>query len=946
MPDTFSAIEADAAVPGSGPGGGPRPALSLQVLVAAAIALPLLITSAGAWLSWHSTWNQAEQETARAADAAAEFVGRTFDGLLLRIDRANGILNGMTDAQIRAREPELHESLRRAATSRARWSDEREPYLFVFDRDAVPLVAGNVFPVSDLGSFADREFNQTLRGDDAPEFAISPVYVGRVRAEAFFALTARRQRTGNGLPTGSYDGVINASIYVADWEAALARLAGGSGDVLAVGRLDGLILARGIPVPPGTRVGTNTSLLRAMQAGAEQASASTTSVVDGVRRFAVFRRVEGYPVFTSAARANNVIWRRWAVNVLPLFAGGLSAALALLWLAMVVGRQQAALARANDALEGRVARRTASLLASEKQLQETLDTLDLATFIGRDMAGNIRFWSDGAARLYGWSATEALGQDTHTLLRTESDVEPQAIQEALLRDRAWQGDLRRVTRDGRRIVVNTQKVLRLAPDGTPRLVLAVDTDVTAHRATEAALADSATRLRLAQEAGEVGIWDWDITGGGLIWSETCHRIHGTVPGRPMTLDEWEGLVRPDDLAGLRSWITAMLEGAERSWAPAMRIQRPDDGAERWVVCRGEVLRDAAGRPGRMLGVALDITEQREAEAALRASEAKARMAVGGAGLGTWEYDLARGRFSWSGRLSEILGDASEPRDDVALADWLARLHPDDVPAAEAAFRAAATTAADIKLELRIRTAQREWRWVAVHGAVDGAEIAHGVAQDVTDRRLADERQRMLVREVDHRAKNALAVVLAAIRLANRDDVESFSTAIEGRVAAMARTHELLAARSWQGTDLRELARAELAPFLLQGEGARRASLDGPSLLVDAQAAQAISMVLHELATNATKYGALSVQNGTLRLEWRIDDQAGLLRLDWSEQGGPALAGPPADRGFGSQVIEAIVQDQLGGSLVQLWRPEGLALAMEIPLGNVLTASEPGADQPG
>ena len=939
MSDNTPAFERDAPAIGPGPNGRAGTTASHRALIAAAIAIPLLFTAAGAWLAWRSAWNEARQETARAADASAEFVRRTFDGLLLRIDRANGILNGLTDEQIRAEEADLHERIRRAATARARWSGPREPYLFVFDRDANPLVAGNLFPVGPLGNFADREFNQTLRGPHATDLAVSPVYVGRGTGEAFFALTVRRERTGNNLPPGSYDGVINASVYVVEWEAALARLASAD-DVLSVARLDGLLLARTVPMPPGTRIMAASALLLAVQAGGVQGVLAVTSTLDGERRIASYRRVEGYPVFTTAARRHAVVWRQWAVSVLPMLAGGVSATLALLWLATLVGRQQRALTVANDALEGRVSRRTAALLASEKRLQETLDTLDLATFIGRDMAGNIRYWSEGASRLYGWTADEALGRDAHTLLRTDCDMPSADIQSALLRDHAWQGDLRRVTRDGRHIIVNSQKVLRMAPDGSPRMVLAVDTDVTAHRATEAALADSATRLRLAQEAGEVGIWDWDVAGGSVIWSETCHRIHGTSPGRPLTIDLWESLVHPAERAGMKIWADAMLEGTERSWAPAMRIRRPSDDAERWVACRGEVLRDAAGRPARMLGVALDITEQREAGAALRASEARARLAVDGAGLGTWEYDFARSRFSWTARLSEIDGDAPEPREDVPLAEWLARLHPDDVALAEIALRDAAHSAADITLELRIRTAQRDWRWVAVYGAVDDAEIARGVVQDVTDRRMADERQRLLMREVDHRAKNALAVVLAAIRLANRDDVESFSTAIEGRVAAMARTHELLAVGRWLGTDLYELARAELAPFLMQQGGVPRANVEGPSLLVEAQAAQAFSMVLHELATNAAKYGALSVASGTVRLEWSIDDQAGLLRLRWAEQGGPSLGGEPAERSFGSQVIEAIIVEQLGGKLHEFWRTEGLELRIEVPLAGVLTSADP------
>ncbi|WP_343896932.1 PAS-domain containing protein [Craurococcus roseus] len=212
--------------------------------------------------------------------------------------------------------------------------------------------------------------------------------------------------------------------------------------------------------------------------------------------------------------------------------------------------------------------------------------------------------------------------------------------------------------------------------------------------------------------------------------------------------------------------------------------------------------------------------------------------------------------------------------------------------------------------------------------------------DVTEQRAAEERQALLMRELDHRAKNALAVVQAALRLTPKDDAESYARAVGGRVGALARAHTLLAKGQWSGADLRDLAWGELAPFLGSAPADKRpqprAALDGPDVTLVPGAAQAISMALHELATNATKHGALSMPEGRVSVFWEVDDGAGLLRLLWAESGGPPLTGaPPVRRGFGSRLLEATLKDQLGGKLARDWRPGGLVCTIELPLSRAL-----------
>jgi two-component sensor histidine kinase len=197
-----------------------------------------------------------------------------------------------------------------------------------------------------------------------------------------------------------------------------------------------------------------------------------------------------------------------------------------------------------------------------------------------------------------------------------------------------------------------------------------------------------------------------------------------------------------------------------------------------------------------------------------------------------------------------------------------------------------------------------------------------------DRALRDreERQMLLVREVDHRAKNALAVVQAMVRLTPRSDPQSFQHAIRGRIDALARTHTTLAKGGWRSTDLGELLDAELAPY----KGAVK--LSGPALAMSANAAQPIAMVAHELATNAAKHGALSMPGGTVSVTWRTAD--GSLHLHWYEEGGHAPSGPPERRGFGIRMIDANIKGQLGGEVRTTWQPS-FACEITVPLRRIL-----------
>ena len=328
----------------------------------------------------------------------------------------------------------------------------------------------------------------------------------------------------------------------------------------------------------------------------------------------------------------------------------------------------------------------------------------------------------------------------------------------------------------------------------------------------------------------------------------------------------------------------------------------------------------------------DISDRRRAETRLVASEARYRALVETSTTIVWSMD-GEGRIteenpSWAA----FTGQAFEA---YRGRGWLEAIHPEDREAVTDAWRVAQGALAPYECAYRLRRHDGAWRWTVARGTpvLDaGGRLREwiGANTDETERRAAEERQSLLMREVDHRAKNALAVVQATLRLTRADDLPSFVRAIEGRVGALARAQTLLADDRWAGADLRALLVGELAPFL-SGDAAR-VQLAGARVALPAGAAQPLAMAVHELATNALKYGALSWPSGRVAIGWRVaPDAEETLRLEWTETDGPPVAAAPTRRGFGTRVLDGTVASQLGGTVVQDWRPGGLACTITVPL---------------
>jgi PAS domain S-box-containing protein len=457
------------------------------------------------------------------------------------------------------------------------------------------------------------------------------------------------------------------------------------------------------------------------------------------------------------------------------------------------------------------------------------------------------------------------------------------------------------------------------------------------RAT-AGLAASEHRFRALAEAGALAIWRSDAAGGmleGRGWDALTGQSKAEIQGTG-----WLAAVHPEDRAAtVAAWSAARAAGQPA--AIEFRVRTAAGGTWRWVRGRGvPVARQDGEGIAEWIGVIEDIHARRQAEEALAEREARLRLAVEAGNLASWEYDIARDqgvRVGWPDET--VLSPGAE---GFGFADWLRQLHPDDRSVLDAAFRdmkSGAQPRFAAEFRVRRRPPAEGWAWVSSAGAVvdrDGATGAPlriaGISRDVSEHREAEARRSLLAREVDHRAKNLLAVVQSVLRLTARERPEDFAAAVERRVAALARAHTLLAEGGWAAADLGAVAARELGGL---PPGAVR--LDGPPAALVASAVQPVAMALHELATNAAKHGALSRPEGRVSLRWRFDRDTATLRLLWTESGGPAVSAPPSRRGFGSRMIEATLEGQLGGSLVLRWQEDGLRAEIALPARRVLAA---------
>jgi PAS domain S-box-containing protein len=544
---------------------------------------------------------------------------------------------------------------------------------------------------------------------------------------------------------------------------------------------------------------------------------------------------------------------------------------------------------------------SADVKAAYKRVEGLADLLELSyePMFAWDLDGTIELWGAGAERLYGFTAGEAIGRVSHALLQTTFPIPFADLRSRLGTAGHWSGELRHVCKDGREVVVDSRMQVL---DGES--VLEVNRDVTevkALMARQAALlrAESSIAAKFEALFNQSGLF------AGIM------DLDGTLREANDLSLAWCGYTR-DQVLDRPFWETPWWRGSEdvkarirlaSEQAAAGLVFREElpywvaDGRERVVDFAMHPIRDRSGVVMFLHPSGTDITERKRMEAVLRDGEQRLgwlAAIVESSDDAIVSKNLDGVITSWNGSAERIFGFTAEEAVGQPITIVIPHERLDE----------------ERTILTRIRRGERIDHFETVRQRKNGSMInvsltvspvknaagvivgASKIARDVSEQKRAQELIATLAREAEHRAKNLLANVQATVKLSRAETPEALKEAIEGRIQALANVHSLFVETRWIGAELTTIAAQELAPYAAKDE--RRIRIDGPQVLLEPNVAQSIAVALHELATNAAKYGALTSDSGRVHLTW-THAADGQLDLRWTETGGPRVQ-PPTRRG--------------------------------------------------
>jgi PAS domain S-box-containing protein len=556
----------------------------------------------------------------------------------------------------------------------------------------------------------------------------------------------------------------------------------------------------------------------------------------------------------------------------------------------------------------------ASGLSSESRLLASIVESSGDAIISKNLNGIITSWNRTAERLFGYVAEEVIGKPITIIIPPERHHEEDMILGHIRRgERVGHYETVRQRKDGSLLDISLTVSPVRGAEGRVIGASKIARDITDQKRIEKLQRRQADLLDLSHDA----ILSWKIGGGITYWSQGAKKLYG------YTSEEAIGRVS-HELLQTHAYIAMQDVEAQivqrGSWYGELtHITR--DGRE--IVVESRLVRVNYDGELYTLETNRDITERKRAEEELRKSEERFRSSIVQSPVPTILFDdreqiLAISR-SW------LEGAGGVPAAELhRMEDWTVRAYGERSDEALDVVRSIIATEPQAQTdELTILTRggdKRIWNFVtsSLGAQSDGRRLFISMAQDVTDRRAYEERINLLMREARHRTKNILGLVQAIARQTATGDEQDFTGRFTERIQALAANQDLLVRHEWQRIDVKDLVQVQLGHFAdLIGT---RINFDGPKLPLNAAAAQAIGLALHELATNASKYGALSTETGRVEVRWQLDDDTYM--MEWLESNGPPVR-PPERRGFGSTVTESMVKRTLGGEVKLDYAPSGL-----------------------
>lgn len=461
-------------------------------------------------------------------------------------------------------------------------------------------------------------------------------------------------------------------------------------------------------------------------------------------------------------------------------------------------------------------------------------------------------------------------------------------------------------------------------------------DIGDRKAAELELAQAERRLRIATAAAGIGIWEWNLASNVFNCSPLAIAIFGFAPKEQITFEDFRTVMHPDDLQHVQAVSARALDPDLRSSEPyRYRIIRPDTNEVRWILAHAEATFDEASRTAtHYIGTFQDVSEAYAAEQALRDSEARLRMALEAAGLVVWELDLEAGTVTPSPDLNRFFGFGLS--DEPTLDQLRTRYAPGERERlARLGEEARARGETSLNTEFRFVLPDGSMCWALLlaqeappaHGS---GRRAIGILMDVTERKASEERLKTIADELRHRVKNTLTVVqsLAAQTFRGVPLGEDHLDRFLGRVRALAAATNALTAGEGTAADLKAVVEDVTRPY--RDKDHDPFVIEGEPVSLNERAASSFSLALHELCTNAVKYGALSRPQGTISIRWETEDSG--IALEWTETGGPSVV-PPVSKGFGSRLLAGLFPN---GEVDHEFHVEGVFCRLRYDIGSTNT----------